>query len=48
MGFASILMGKLRFFLRSRDFCEKYAIHCHNDLYEDHAMMFRFDVVGDS
>jgi FtsP/CotA-like multicopper oxidase with cupredoxin domain len=32
---------------RFRDFTGRYPIHCHNTLHEDHAMMMRFDVVGD-
>jgi len=32
-------------FLRFRDFVGKYPTHCHNIVHEDHAMMFRWDVV---
>ncbi len=28
-----------------RDFKGRYVMHCHNNVHEDHAMMFRFDVV---
>jgi len=39
---------EVQIFLRFRDFYGKYPIHCHNVLHEDHEMMLRFDVVGDS
>ena len=39
---------EVQIFLRFRDFLGKYPIHCHNVLHEDHEMMLRFDVVGDS
>ena len=32
-------------FMRFRDFLGKYPAHCHNTVHEDHAMMFRWDVV---
>jgi FtsP/CotA-like multicopper oxidase with cupredoxin domain len=31
-------------FFRFRDFEGRYAMHCHNTLHEDHAMMLRFDI----
>ena len=30
--------------LRFRDWLGRYAMHCHNVIHEDHAMMLRFDV----
>lgn len=33
-------------FMRFRDFTGKYVTHCHNLSHEDHAMMFRWDVVA--
>jgi FtsP/CotA-like multicopper oxidase with cupredoxin domain len=41
-------LDEVQIFLRFRDFLGKYPIHCHNVLHEDHEMMLRFDVVGDS
>lgn len=38
---------KMEIFIRFRDFNGKYVMHCHNVIHEDHAMMLRFDVVGD-
>jgi len=35
----------LRVFLRFRDFPGRYPTHCHNVYHEDHAMMFRWDIV---
>jgi len=32
--------------IRFRDFNGKYMMHCHNLTHEDHAMMVRFDVIG--
>ncbi|MBI5685079.1 MAG: multicopper oxidase domain-containing protein [Verrucomicrobia bacterium] len=32
-------------FMKFRDFTNRYVMHCHNVLHEDHAMMLRFDVV---
>lgn len=32
-------------FVRFREWTGKYAMHCHNIVHEDHAMMVRFDVV---
>jgi len=32
-------------FIRFRDYVGKYATHCHNTVHEDHAMMFRWDIV---
>lgn len=46
----TFVLGKnttLRVFLRFRDFTGKYVMHCHNLTHEDHAMMVRFDIVGD-
>ena len=34
-------------FFRFRDYCGPFVNHCHNMEHEDHAMMFRYDVVGD-
>ncbi len=36
---------EVRVFMRFRDFLGKYPAHCHNTVHEDHAMMFRWDVV---
>jgi FtsP/CotA-like multicopper oxidase with cupredoxin domain len=33
-------------FRRFRDYCGVFVFHCHNLAHEDHAMMARFDVVG--
>jgi FtsP/CotA-like multicopper oxidase with cupredoxin domain len=30
--------------MRFRDWLGRYAMHCHNVIHEDHAMMLRFDV----
>ena len=42
--------GNATIFIRFRDWLGRYALHCHNILHEDHAMMLRFDVatVGDA
>jgi FtsP/CotA-like multicopper oxidase with cupredoxin domain len=37
---------ELQIFMRFRDFLGKYPTHCHNIVHEDHAMMFRWDVVA--
>ncbi len=31
-------------YFRFRDFVGRYAMHCHNTIHEDHAMMLRFDI----
>jgi FtsP/CotA-like multicopper oxidase with cupredoxin domain len=31
-------------YLRFTDFSDKYVMHCHNLIHEDHHMMLRFDV----
>jgi FtsP/CotA-like multicopper oxidase with cupredoxin domain len=36
---------EIRIFMRFRDFLDRYPMHCHNTLHEDHAMMIRFDLV---
>ena len=36
---------EVRVFMRFRDFLGKYPAHCHNTVHEDHAVMFRWDVV---
>ena len=42
----SIAPGEeVKIFIRFRDYTGKYAMHCHNSIHEDHAMMVRFDVV---
>lgn len=35
----------MRVLFRFRDFTGKYMAHCHNLTHEDHAMMFRWDIV---
>jgi FtsP/CotA-like multicopper oxidase with cupredoxin domain len=37
---------KVEVYFQFRDFTGKYLTHCHNLSHEDHAMMFRFDVVN--
>ena len=37
--------SSVKVYLRFRDFVGKYACHCHNVVHEDHAMMFRWDIV---
>jgi FtsP/CotA-like multicopper oxidase with cupredoxin domain len=37
--------SKLKLVIRFRDFLGKYPTHCHNLVHEDHAMMFRWDIV---
>jgi FtsP/CotA-like multicopper oxidase with cupredoxin domain len=37
---------KVEVYFQFRDFTGKYITHCHNLSHEDHAMMFRFDVVN--
>jgi FtsP/CotA-like multicopper oxidase with cupredoxin domain len=36
--------GDVTLFFRFRDWLGRYAMHCHNIIHEDHAMMLRFDV----
>ncbi len=38
---------EMEIYIRFRDFNGKYVMHCHNVIHEDHAMMLRFDVVGE-
>lgn len=38
---------EMEIFIQFRDFNGKYVMHCHNVIHEDHAMMLRFDVLGD-
>jgi FtsP/CotA-like multicopper oxidase with cupredoxin domain len=38
--------SEVEVFFRFRDYCGPFVNHCHNIEHEDHAMMFRFDVVG--
>ncbi len=42
--------GDVKLFFRFRDWLGRYAMHCHNIIHEDHAMMIRFDiaVTGDT
>jgi len=35
----------VKVFMRFQDFMGRYPAHCHNLVHEDHAMMFRWDVV---
>jgi len=35
----------VKVFMRFQDFLGRYPAHCHNLVHEDHAMMFRWDVV---
>ena len=35
----------VKVFMRFRDFTGRYVTHCHNTVHEDHAMMFRWDIV---
>jgi len=37
--------SEVKVFFRFRDWLGKYPTHCHNLLHEDHAMMFRFDII---
>lgn len=41
---------QITLFFRFRDFVGRYALHCHNVVHEDHAMMLRWDIddVGDT
>ena len=41
---------QITLFFRFRDFVGRYAMHCHNVVHEDHAMMLRWDIddVGDT
>ncbi|MCY1502273.1 Spore coat protein A [compost metagenome] len=34
----------VRVLIRFRDFKNKYVMHCHNLIHEDHSMMLRFDI----
>jgi len=36
--------GDVTLFFRFRDWLGRYAMHCHNVIHEDHAMMLRFDI----
>jgi FtsP/CotA-like multicopper oxidase with cupredoxin domain len=36
---------QVKVFSRFRDFTGRYPMHCHNVVHEDHAMMFRWDIV---
>ncbi len=36
---------QVKVFSRFRDFTGRYPMHCHNTVHEDHAMMFRWDIV---
>jgi FtsP/CotA-like multicopper oxidase with cupredoxin domain len=36
---------QVKVFQRFRDFTGRYPMHCHNVVHEDHAMMFRWDIV---
>ncbi|HEX6829569.1 MAG TPA: multicopper oxidase domain-containing protein, partial [Burkholderiales bacterium] len=36
---------EVRVFKRFRDTLERYPMHCHNTVHEDHAMMVRWDIV---
>ncbi|HEY8072004.1 MAG TPA: multicopper oxidase domain-containing protein [Methylocystis sp.] len=36
---------EVKFYGHWRDFFGKYVMHCHNVVHEDHAMMFRWDIV---
>jgi FtsP/CotA-like multicopper oxidase with cupredoxin domain len=38
---------EMEVYIQFRDFNGKYVMHCHNVIHEDHAMMVRFDIVGD-
>lgn len=38
-------LHRVRIVLRLRDWMGKYLLHCHNTVHEDHAMMFRWDIV---
>jgi FtsP/CotA-like multicopper oxidase with cupredoxin domain len=46
----TVILGpndEARVFFRFRDYCGPFTNHCHNLEHEDHAMMFRWDVIGD-
>jgi FtsP/CotA-like multicopper oxidase with cupredoxin domain len=32
-------------YIKFRDWVGRYVMHCHNLTHEDHAMMFRWDIV---
>jgi FtsP/CotA-like multicopper oxidase with cupredoxin domain len=36
---------EVKYFARFRDFKDRYVMHCHNVVHEDHAMMIRWDIV---
>ncbi len=36
---------EVRVFIRFRDWVGRYPTHCHNTVHEDHAMMFRWDLI---
>ncbi|NJM90933.1 MAG: multicopper oxidase domain-containing protein [Myxococcales bacterium] len=36
---------QIKIFMRFRDYRGRYPLHCHNTVHEDHAMMFRWDIV---
>ena len=38
--------SEVEVFFRFRDYCGPFMSHCHNLEHEDHAMMFRWDVVS--
>jgi FtsP/CotA-like multicopper oxidase with cupredoxin domain len=38
--------SEVEVFFRFRDYCGPFMNHCHNLQHEDHAMMFRWDVVS--
>jgi manganese oxidase len=39
--------GEMEIAFRSRDFLGFYVQHCHNTMHEDHAMLLRWDSMGD-
>ena len=36
---------QVKLFIQFRDFSGKYMMYCHNQIYEDYAMMIRFDIL---
>jgi FtsP/CotA-like multicopper oxidase with cupredoxin domain len=47
----TVILGpnsEVEVFFRFRDYCGPFVNHCHNLEHEDHAMMFRYDVIGDT
>ena len=36
---------QVKLFIQFRDFSGKYMTYCHNQIYEDYAMMIRFDIL---